>query len=130
MNFLDDDEKMRDFFILTKEEFLASYSYLTEEEYDDTEQEIDRMGGVEALRRFGKFVPTVSTENTPELVGQMIDIFEDFLDEKKIIVPNRERDCSPDFDPDNVTNIYGDDYDYLQERISATLWDWGVTEKE
>ena len=34
--FIDDQEKMRDFFILTKEEFLASYSYLTEKEYDDT----------------------------------------------------------------------------------------------
>lgn len=29
-DFTDDEEKMRDFFILTKEEFLASYSYLTE----------------------------------------------------------------------------------------------------
>ena len=34
--FIDDQEKMRDFFYLTKDEFLASYSYLTEEEYDDT----------------------------------------------------------------------------------------------
>lgn len=35
-NFLDDKEKMRDFYELTKEEFLSSYSYLTEEEYDNT----------------------------------------------------------------------------------------------
>ena len=34
--FVDDGEKMRDFFDLTKEEFLSSYSYLTEEEYDAT----------------------------------------------------------------------------------------------
>ena len=34
--FVDDGEKMRDFFDLTKEEFLESYSYLTEEEYDAT----------------------------------------------------------------------------------------------
>ena len=34
--FVDDGEKMRDFFDLTKEEFLKSYSYLTEEEYDVT----------------------------------------------------------------------------------------------
>ena len=32
----DDEEKMVDFEILTKEEFLSSYSYLTEEEYDMT----------------------------------------------------------------------------------------------
>ena len=28
-DFLDDEEKMRDFTYLTKEEFLSSYSYLT-----------------------------------------------------------------------------------------------------
>ena len=35
-DFLDDKEKMRDFKKLTKEEFLKSYSYLTEEEYNLT----------------------------------------------------------------------------------------------
>lgn len=35
-NFANDAEKMRDFHRLTKEEFLQSYSYLTEEEYDNT----------------------------------------------------------------------------------------------
>lgn len=35
-NFIDDVEKMRDFKILSKEEFLASYSYLTEAEYENT----------------------------------------------------------------------------------------------
>ena len=39
-NFLDDDEKMADFKILTKEEFLTSYSYLTEQEYDNTKREV------------------------------------------------------------------------------------------
>ena len=34
--FIDDKEKMKDFIELTKEEFLESYSYLTEEEYDET----------------------------------------------------------------------------------------------
>ena len=36
-DFTDDIEKMKDFKLLTKEEFLSSYSYLTEEEYDLTE---------------------------------------------------------------------------------------------
>lgn len=35
-NFLSDEEKMYDFLRLSKEEFLASYSYLTEEEYEVT----------------------------------------------------------------------------------------------
>ena len=36
LSFIDDYEKMIDFVSLTKEEFLQSYSYLTEEEYDAT----------------------------------------------------------------------------------------------
>lgn len=35
-HFADDAEKMIDFKALSKEEFLLSYSYLTEEEYDKT----------------------------------------------------------------------------------------------
>jgi hypothetical protein len=41
-NFLDDEEKMRDFYELTKEEFLFSYSYLTEEEYDNTAKLVNK----------------------------------------------------------------------------------------
>ena len=32
MNFINDEEKMLDYFELTKDEFLESYSYLTEED--------------------------------------------------------------------------------------------------
>ena len=39
-SFTDDKEKMRDFFILSKQEFLQSYSYLTELEYDLTVEEV------------------------------------------------------------------------------------------
>lgn len=38
--FLDDKNKMRDLFILSKDEFLDFYSYLYEEDYDET---IDRL---------------------------------------------------------------------------------------
>ena len=40
--FIDDGEKMRDFFILTKEEFLNFYSYLTEEEYAATAEYVKK----------------------------------------------------------------------------------------
>jgi hypothetical protein len=51
-DFIFDKAKMVDFFILSKDEFLASYSYLEEEEYDDTVQEVidcidRRVGGYE-----------------------------------------------------------------------------------
>ena len=38
-NFINDVEKMHDFKCLTKSDFLKSYSYLTEEEYDATKNE-------------------------------------------------------------------------------------------
>ena len=38
-SFIDDEEKMRDFRELTKEEFLESYSYITEAEYEMTARE-------------------------------------------------------------------------------------------
>lgn len=36
INFISDKEKMYDFTRLTKEEFMITYSYLTDEEYDNT----------------------------------------------------------------------------------------------
>ena len=36
MDFIDDKEKMKDFFAMSKDSFLSSYSYLSEEEYDAT----------------------------------------------------------------------------------------------
>lgn len=41
-NFINDFEKMRDFMELDKDEFLECYSYLTEEEYDNTKEIYDR----------------------------------------------------------------------------------------
>ena len=40
LSFSDDEEKMRDFWCLSKKNFLKSYSYLTEEEYDATTKDI------------------------------------------------------------------------------------------
>jgi hypothetical protein len=45
IDFTTDWEKMRDFFKLTKEEFLMSYSYLTEEEYEATKKIVDISDG-------------------------------------------------------------------------------------
>ena len=47
-HFLFDVEKMRDFIRpdMDKEDFLESYSYLTEEEYDNTERLFDYLGGL------------------------------------------------------------------------------------
>ena len=43
-DFYDDVEKIRDFKVLSKEEFLKSYSYLTKEEYELTKERVDKEG--------------------------------------------------------------------------------------
>ena len=42
IDFCDDEEKMRDFKVMSKEAFLKSYSYLTEEEYDLTKNKVTK----------------------------------------------------------------------------------------
>lgn len=45
-NFLTDMEKMRDFCELSESEFLYMYSYLTEEEYNNTMKGVLKLCGV------------------------------------------------------------------------------------
>lgn len=61
-----------------------------------------------------------------EFLGQIIDIFEDFLDEKgvKIDNPDRDRDAIEDASCSKA-NIYGCDYGYLSDRIESTMTNWG-----
>lgn len=70
----------------------------------------------------------VSPEDKPEFVGQIIDIFEDFLADQNIILPNEERDKEED--PEARAIIYGSDYDYLYEKITNTMQRWNILTKE
>ncbi len=71
---------------------------------------------------------SVNEMNKPELIGNIIDIFEDFLDEKGIIVPNPERDEDPELDAESSANIYGEDYDSLSTSLENLLRSWNITE--
>jgi hypothetical protein len=52
-----------------------------------------------------------------ETLGCIIELFEDFLDEKGIVIPNDEKDESPD----SASNIYGTDYGTLSDRLEHLL---------
>lgn len=60
-------------------------------------------------------------DNYSEFIGQIIDVFEDFLEEKNIYIPNNEQD-----DEDTAACIYGSDYFFLKEKIKETLINWNV----
>ena len=56
-----------------------------------------------------------------ELIGCIVDIFEDFLEEKGVKIPNEERD-----ENNSEAIIYGMDYGILSEQIESTLREWDL----
>lgn len=75
----------------------------------------------------------IKKEDNLEFIGQLIDIFEDFLDKRGIIIPNEERDDDKilrNLRSEDSVNIYGDDYFTLENQIKETLRNWNVIERE
>ena len=66
----------------------------------------------------------ISSEDKCEFIGQIVDIFEDFLEEKGINIPNDEREDN------NAAIIYGMDYGLLSEQIESTLRAWDLLEED
>lgn len=60
-----------------------------------------------------------------EFVGQIIDTFEDFLEERSIVLQNQERN-----EDESAAIIYGSDYGQLQDAINDILKNWEVVEPE
>jgi len=67
----------------------------------------------------------ISLNDLPEFIGQIIDIFEDFLDEKGIRIDNPEREGE---DPEEAANIYGSDYGALEDEIKELLVNWEIAD--
>ena len=65
-------------------------------------------------------------DNRVQIVNEFIEIFEEFLDEKGIIIQNDEKEQSPD----SACNIYGTDYGDLQGKIEYLLVSLGVFKEE
>jgi hypothetical protein len=70
-----------------------------------------------------KNVDHIPQEDTAEFIGEIIDIFEDFLDDKQIVLPNKERDEADDC---CNANIYGSDYDTIADKLETLLKNWRV----
>ena len=60
-----------------------------------------------------------------ELMASIIETFEDFLEEKGIVIPNDEKEQSPD----SACNIYGTDYGNLSEDLENVLMAYGLFEE-
>lgn len=65
----------------------------------------------------------ISIKDRAEFVGQIIDIFEDFLEEKGIDIQNDEKTES-----DDPAILYGTDYGNLQSALEEMLLNWEILE--
>lgn len=63
LSFIDDEEKMKDFPKLSKEKFLSSYLYLSEEEYEATEKDFNKLNQSAVQSRFTDTIKTVEDIN-------------------------------------------------------------------
>ena len=64
----------------------------------------------------------VNREDTCEFLGQIIDVFEDFLDAKGITITHPEDESS--------ANICGTDYDDLRRNLAEMMVNWGVIHQD
>lgn len=62
----------------------------------------------------------IKQENRTEFLGQLIDVVEDWLEEKRIDITNEEKDEL------NAAIIYGSDYDKLQSRFNSIMESYHV----
>ena len=63
----------------------------------------------------------IASRNRAEFLGQIIDVFEDFLESKGIDIPNEDRDQS-----ENPAILYGMDYGVLQSGIEGVMVRWNI----
>lgn len=67
--------------------------------------------------------PFIYKRHNAEFIGNIIDIFEDFLESKGIDIPNEDKEQS-----DNPAIIYGMDYGDLSSRLESMMEQWGIIE--
>lgn len=63
-----------------------------------------------------------------ELIGGIIDIFEDFLDKKGVTLESPKKSYEMELDGSTNANIYGSDYDSISDSLEALLRNWKVIE--
>lgn len=65
----------------------------------------------------------ISQLDESEFVGEIINIFENFLDKRNINIENKERD-EDSKETDDLAVIYGSDYDEIGDQIREVLKRW------
>lgn len=93
-------------------------------DHPDTNVRLDEEGLNDADEPDGQNKnPPHPSEERLEIIAPFIEIFEDFLDDKGIVIENDEKEQS-----ESPSNIYGTDWGNLCDRIEAYLINLGVLE--
>lgn len=73
----------------------------------------------------------ITANDLPEFIGQAIDTFEDFLEERGVTLNNPEIDeaIADGQDPDSCAIIYGTDYGDLQDELERLLRNWEIIQE-
>lgn len=70
----------------------------------------------------------IGQNDKTELIGGIIDIFEDFLDKKGVTLEPPKKSYEMELDGCTNANIYGNDYDSISDSLEALLRSWKVIE--
>lgn len=74
----------------------------------------------------------LDSNDSEEFVGQIVDIFEDYLTEEGIILRNEDREQkvweNKDGSPEEIAIIYGDKYDFVAEPVRKAIELYNLTE--
>jgi hypothetical protein len=111
-------------------EILASvYENCDSATYSDVARTMEYYGDMLGKRILGDDEPVRQARDEHsarlEMLCDIIEVFEDFLDEKGIVIPNDEKDQDPD-----ASNIYGTDYGNLESRLESLLISFGLMKEE
>lgn len=79
-----------------------------------------------------KKVNPIPRENLTEFIAQILEVVEDYLDEKGVTILNEDRQAAIEAgeDPEGLAILYGTDYGNLMSGIEAILNHWGLIERE
>ena len=70
----------------------------------------------------------INQNDKTEFIGCIIDIFEDFLDEKGATLEPPKKSYEMELDGGTNANIYGSDYDSISDSLESLLRSWKVFE--
>lgn len=122
MDFINDEEKMRDFYELSKEEFLNSYSYLTENDYEATIKALNDTNEIFKFKDKEYNLKVSTYENTKLLKVLMID--RETKEEKEITKDGVELVIPPAPTPDCVLVDSVKDKEIIDKLLEDKILDY------